>query len=235
MNVVSAASMFGSLVGTTILLKHVGKIDTFTLLPTYGTDMRVLHPVVATTSTGVYPIAVLAVYFGTTAVEHAINIVWFDHLMTMVAAGYVWTRWLSYCVTAPLMMVILALLSGVVDSYTLVLIGLLTFICILCGWIDDHTQRVSARGFEILGFLSLTVAFIPIWSTYNEYADVAPSFVTGLIAALTTLMYSFGFVRVLVRTSDEKQEIGFYILSLSAKLILGWVLATGLAARTSSA
>jgi hypothetical protein len=238
-NITSAVFMCIGLIGTTILLMNVDAIETFTLAPPYGDNMRVLRPVMASDSVGIHPAAIIAAYFGITAVEHVVNIFRADQLNAAIIDKYVWTRWLSYSVTAPIMMVTLGAISGVIDAYTLVLIGFLTFLCILCGWADDYVRdnstigdRTIGRVFNILGFLALIFAHVPIWGSYNTYSSVAPAFVTGLVAVMTLLMFSFGFVRVVFRDRPYPQELAFYFLSLTSKQILGWVIATGIAART---
>ena len=126
---------------------------------------------------------------------------------------------------------------GVTDTNALVPMAGLILGTIATGPLFDTARRNGQDMFAPLavGFGLLLFAFVPIWVSFASYTN-PPSFVNGIIAVVTALYWSFGFVPVLSVCRRESapyfwSESAYAVLSLSSKLSLGYLFAVGYVAR----
>ena len=172
---------------------------------------------------------------GALCVTHAVDMVthllylWFfrEYLAHIDKTGLTLLRWISYAITAPIMIVVIGILSGVRDRAALVSMATLIFVVIACGAL---MQSVPQYYYTIcaFAFVLLTIAFTQIWVSFSAYD--APDFVTAIIFTMSFLYYSFGFVPLYARYFNKSitfQEICQNSLSLISKDNLSFLLSFG--------
>ena len=211
------------------------------------------------------PIAILAVLFGIiSGFAHILAgvVVGPEKLTEYAETGTNWTRWADYTLSASLMIVVIACLSGVLDSYVLSTIGLFQAF-LLCGayfiekdLADAYIHNVDTRA---RGLICLTIACLfyvpgvwgPVVGSFYESIESAPSdvpeWINAMIWILFVLFSSFIgiMIKYLVFTGDPNmisenikkrtmilQELGYICLSLTSKITLHWVLFTGITSRS---
>ncbi len=145
-------------------------------------------------------------------------------------------RFIEYSFSASIMLISIALLNGVTDINLITSIGVLTSACQLCGlaveYIDDRRIKWLMH---ITGWLQFCWAYGIIGHAFFKSIEAAndssgvgpPSFVYVIVVALFLLYASFGFVQLAELITDIKptiKEKSYVILSLSAKLLLGWMI-----------
>lgn len=153
------------------------------------------------------------------------------------------TRWLEYSLSAPLMILAIAVTLGVRDQSTLLSLAVLVCITMPFGyWVeqlgrptaDDQWSRPLAHrlGPWFLGHLPQTAAWLVIVAEfYTEGADaddVIPWFVYLILWSEAALFYSFGLASLWSQCGPPSRfyrgEQLFQFLSLSSKALLGGVL-----------
>lgn len=211
------------------------------------------------------PIAICAVLFGIiSGYAHllAAVIVGPQKLTEYAETGTNWTRWADYTLSASLMIVVIACLSGVLDSYVLSTISLCQAFMLLGAYFIEsdlasaYIQNTPTRSRGLLWLAISCFFYLPcVWgpvvgsfyqSLHNAPTDV-PEWINAMIWILFTLFSSFIGIMVyylayLGRTpnvsNDVKrynmvlQELGYVCLSLTSKITLHWVLFVGITARS---
>lgn len=140
-------------------------------------------------------------------------------------------RWVEYSLSASVMVVLIAMITGVSDVAALIAIFAVNASMILFGWlmetINEDPSRVRWSPF-VMGCL----AGIAPWLTITIYlvgagADV-PGFVYGIFVSLFVLFNVFALVQYLQyrgrgRWADYlRGERAYIVLSLVAKSLLAW-------------
>lgn len=166
----------------------------------------------------------------------------------MVKRGWNPIRWIEYSITASIMAVILALCATVQDASTLLLIVGATISIMLLGLGVERSllnkDIVLAALLEKIGWiLQITVfvvvglAFVGTIQAVNEKLkseaakQVIPDWVYVLLVAELIFFASFGFVSTVQvyreykgkNTQFTTYETAYHLLSLGAKLTLGWL------------
>jgi len=156
----------------------------------------------------------------------------------MVESGKNPVRFIEYSFSASIMLISIALLNGVTDINLIISIGILTSACQLCGlaveFIEDFTIKWLLH---LTGWLQFCWAYGIIGYAFFKSIEVAkenstpgpPNFVYIIVAVLFLLYASFGFVQLieLIYRSNFNpltKEKAYVILSLVAKLLLGWMI-----------
>jgi hypothetical protein len=151
-------------------------------------------------------------------IASAISMFFFDwYIENIERTGITIVRWVEYAITAPMLIIATAVLSGVRDRAALVSIAALIFAVILCGplmqYVPDASLQICA-----VAFVLLTVAFTQIWVSFSVYD--APGFVTAIIFTMSVMYYSFGFVPLYAMKYNKPikfEEIAQNKLSLLSK------------------
>jgi hypothetical protein len=145
-------------------------------------------------------------------------------------------RWLEYSVSASLMIVLIAMLTGVSDVGALVAIAGANAAMILFGWLMERTNRpgtgdrVDWLPFlfgSLIGAVPWVVVTISVVGSASR-GEGPPAFVYGIIASLAVLFFSFAvnqalqFARVGPWRRPLTAEWGYIVLSLAAKSLLAW-------------
>ncbi|GBG28618.1 Hypothetical Protein FCC1311_048392 [Hondaea fermentalgiana] len=168
-------------------------------------------------------------------------------------------RWMEYALSASLMLLIVAILSGLRDVYTLEAIFALQAITMAFGRYADRDYEVRARGergYSLIEHPSLLgcFPFVAAWSIVIDafYRTArqgdAPDFVFGVVFVLLALDSSFAVVQTYYlwpRTREEKSEGrmdatlrsydgAMHVLSLAAKLSLAMMVHRGMLVQTAS-
>ena len=146
-------------------------------------------------------------------------------------------RWIEYSISASVMRVMIAILSGISDVHTLVLIFGLTATTMLFGLAFELEN--SNRPLGQVRWTNFWLGFIPhmfSWAIIFSYFFVGvsrsgnpPGFVWSIIIILFVLDLSFAVVLLLQWRGRGcwykyvNGEIGFILLSLTSKQLLAWL------------
>ena len=145
-------------------------------------------------------------------------------------------RFVEYSFSASIMLISIALLNGVTDINLITSIGVLTSACQLCGLVVEYVENIKIKWLlHITGWLQFCWAYGIIGHAFFRSIDAAsgttgggpPSFVYVIVVLLFLLYSSFGFVQLselICEINPYKKEQAYVILSLTAKLLLGWMI-----------
>ena len=158
----------------------------------------------------------------------------------MVAKSTNPLRFIEYSISASVMLIAIALLNGVTDINLVVSIAVLTSACQLCGLVVEYSHDLLLKWLlHLTGWLQFGWAYGIIISAFfksiDNSADGAgpPQFVYVIVVMLFLLYSSFGFVQFAELVCLSRQngtmypyvtEISCVVLSLTAKLLLGWMI-----------
>ena len=144
-------------------------------------------------------------------------------------------RWIEYSITASLMIVVIAMLSGVYDMSTLILLFFMNAMMILFGWMmERHNQTTDKTDWTAFyfGCIAGAVPWVIIWlyfiSAASDPTSKMPGFVYGIMVSLFIFFNIFAVNMVL-----QYKKVGpwkdylfgekvYIILSLAAKSLLAW-------------
>lgn len=165
---------------------------------------------------------------------------WFDwggRYSTGAYSGRQYYRWLEYGVTATIMAIIIAVISGVTDFYTLLSLGALTVGVMATGmWFEQIYGMGSALIPLLIGFFLLGVYIVVVFWNYWDVRtrESLPSWITWAVIGTLIFFSSFGVVPVVRWSTNHRpvySEYAYLILSAVAKLYLGFFLGYGLLQR----
>ncbi len=140
-------------------------------------------------------------------------------------------RWVEYSLSASVMIVLIAMITGITDVAALIALFGVNASMILFGWLMETTNEDSSR-VRWSPFVMGCLAGVVPWVAITVYlvgagADV-PGFVYGIFVSLFVLFNVFALVqyrqyRARGRWADYLRGEGAYIvLSLVAKSLLAW-------------
>ena len=145
-------------------------------------------------------------------------------------------RFIEYSFSASIMLIAIALLNGVTDINLITSIAVLTAACQLCGLAVEYVDsKVIKRLLHFTGWLQFCWAYGIIGHAFFQSVNAAqdssgsgpPDFVYAIVIVLFLLYASFGFVQLTELVTDLNpftKEKSYVILSLTAKLFLGWMI-----------
>ncbi len=156
---------------------------------------------------------------------------WYER---QLARGVNPARWLEYSLSASLMVVLIAMLTGISDARGLVAIAGVNVAMILFGWLMERAN--DRRGpVDWLPFTSGSVAGTVPWiaitiSLVGSEVESGgpPTFVYGIFVSLLVLFFSFAVNQWLQYRGIGPWrdylvgEWGYLVLSLTAKSLLAW-------------
>lgn len=197
---------------------------------------------------GTYNLAQLAPVFSfLSAANHLWAVSDFSgYLVWVDQRGYNPARWLEYSVSAGLMYYMIAVMSGIIDIKTLVLLAVSNVALQYTGYSiekdsarairhNDERSYDSANRQQITGFLIFAAQMVCIWTAFftsiAQSNEEVPLLVWFIIFFITALFLAFGILslaytrgclraRHLSEPDFRKIEVGYIILSFLAKTFL---------------
>lgn len=154
-----------------------------------------------------------------------------------LARGRNYARWVEYSVSSSLMMVLIAMLTGISDAAALVAIFGVNAAMILFGWLMEHRERPGEASW--LPFTFGSIAGIVPWIAIGIYfvspgVDATPpAFVVAIFISLFVFFNSFALNMVLqyARIGPWRDylygERAYIVLSLTSKSALAWQVFAG--------
>lgn len=148
-------------------------------------------------------------------------------------------RWVEYAISSTLMIVLIALVTGITDLAALISIAFVNASMILFGWLQEKYETPGAGGW--LPFIFGCIAGIVPWLIVvlwviapGAQSDVAvPGFVYGIIISLFIFFNIFALVQWLQYKRVGRWanylagERTYIVLSLVAKSALAWQIFSG--------
>lgn len=144
-------------------------------------------------------------------------------------------RWMEYSITSSLMIVVIAMLCGVYDLSSLILIFSLNATMILFGWVmevhNQTTKKVDWTSFIFgcfAGLVPWVVMGLYFFNAIGSNADAVPKFVYAIFWSLFLFFNVFAINMVLQYKKVGKWqdyiygEYAYITLSLVAKALLAW-------------
>jgi hypothetical protein len=137
-------------------------------------------------------------------------------------------RWVEYAISASVMLILIAALSGIWDLAAVIGLFAANSAMILFGWLQEQDHE---PGGDLTAFWFGTIIGLVPWLAIGAYllsAEGAPGFVYGIFASLFVLFSSFGVnqwlqYRQVGRWRDYLfGERAYIVLSLVAKSLLAW-------------
>lgn len=173
------------------------------------------------------------------AAAHLVNALGFRWYGANVKRGINPMRWLEYGLSSSLMMVVIALLVGIYDVVTLMVLFGLNTSMILFGWMmelhNQTTKKTNWTSFtfgSVTGIISWIGVAIYLLGAGNGFGEV-PTFVYWVYISIFLFFNCFAVNMVLQykklgRWSDYLYgERAYMILSLVAKSLLAWQVFAG--------
>jgi hypothetical protein len=152
-----------------------------------------------------------------------------------VSRGINPARWLEYAASSSLMMVVIAMLVGIYDVASLILIFALNATMILFGWLMELHNQTTARTNWTAYWFGCFAGAVP-WvavAVYLAGAADPPTFVYGIFASLFVFFNVFA-VNMLLQYRRVGRwheylygERAYMLLSLFAKSALAWQVFAG--------
>ena len=181
--------------------------------------------------------ALMAVYFVAAAANHGLSATLLRRTYEAdIRAGRNRIRWAEFAVSAPILMLLIALHTGVTDMAALVVMGAATWVMVACGWMQEALNPPGRRTTTMVPFWSGVVAGLVPWSIVAGHLIAAPGnqdFVLSTFLSLFILWACFGVNQWL-----QYRQVGlwkdylygeqtFLVLSLVAKSALAWQIVAG--------
>ncbi len=148
-----------------------------------------------------------------------------------------YARWVEYSFSASLMMVLIALLTGVSDGAALLAIAGVNASMILFGWLQERYEQPGSGGWlpfwfgSLAGVVPWLAVGLYLWSP--EVAATPPGFVVAIYVSLFLFFNVFALNMVLqYRRAGPWRDYLFgermyIVLSLTAKSALAWQVFAG--------
>lgn len=140
-------------------------------------------------------------------------------------------RWIEYSFSSSIMIVVIAMLVGVYDVATLILIFFLNAMMILFGWMMELHNQTTAKTNWTAFYFGCIAGIVP-WIVIAIYLfgahDKAPNFVYWLYFSIFLFFNCFAINQILQYKKLGKWadylygEQAYIILSLVAKTLLAW-------------
>lgn len=179
----------------------------------------------------------MAAYFVAAAVDHGLSATVLHRTYEAdLQAGRNRIRWAEFAVSAPILMLLIALYTGVTDVTTLVVIVAATLVLVTCGWMQEALNPPGRRTTTMVPFWAGAAATIVPWSIVaGEMIGASGNreFVLSIFLSLFILWASFGVnqwlqYRQIGPWSDYVYgEQTYLVLSLVARSALAWQIVAG--------
>lgn len=172
--------------------------------------------------------------------------VWKAELARYLKGGSL-VRALDYGLSSSLMIVVLAIFSGVREISTLIVVFVAQALVILCGYLSELDSGLLKgwTGFNLGCVVYIANVWLPVILAFALSVDASPDtpeFVPAIFTALFVVFSSFAvvaFLRLWYKPeegsiSQFKYELAYIILSLVAKTLLHWTLYSSVLGRPES-
>jgi len=167
-----------------------------------------------------------------------------DIYINGVLRGNNYLRWIEYGISATMMIVIIALLSGVKDINNYVLL-IVSAIAIMSTGQWFETAKGNGKWIPIIvGFVVMLGVFSVIFSSFSrrikegkEAGFKPPTWLYAIVIVMFIFYSSFGFVpiaQMIFKGNNRKYEYSYLTLSLVSKVSLGMLVAVGFGSRQSA-
>jgi len=172
------------------------------------------------------PGSLVAVFLFISAIEHA-GILFASNYYARSLYSMSPHRWISYGISAPIMIVIISVSVGIVDLYTNLFAATIMTVVIATGYLYEWDRESNESQYYIpiigCGTAYLSVVFSIIWYQYSTVD--APDLVHAIILLMSICYWSFGAIPLASTLFNEatprfKSEIAYVSLSITSKLIL---------------
>ena len=180
-------------------------------------------------------------FFLLSSVNHSISFFSEDYRSYVETTKTNPVRWCEYALSAGLMTFILGDLSGVLEQRSLVSMLFANMAMQFIGWEVEHrkAQGASLReliGLTVIGWLMFMTIWVQIIISFVVILTLdskvkAPAIVYGILGSLFLLFCSFGLNQILYvldYITFKQYEMGYIVLSLTAKSILAWEFVGGI-------
>lgn len=150
-------------------------------------------------------------------------------------------RYIEYSITASIMIVVIAILTGVVDFYTLLSIFFLSVSTMMFGYIEEKMVSIRDYPFWLRPFFLGFGPYVAAWAiliTHFARLSTVPWFVYVIFFGEIVLFSSFAVVQYVYvvkpgEIKDQKTANGLYnVLSLTSKSLLVWFAFGGVVSMT---
>lgn len=154
----------------------------------------------------------------------------------MISNGRNPLRFIEYSFSASIMLISIALLNGIIDINLIISIEILTTGCQLCVLVVEYIEENKTKILvHLIGWLQFCWAYLIIIDSFitsiqesnNNLGTQRPTYVYIIVIILFLLYSSFGLVQLselIVDINPYTKETLYVILSLTSKLILGWMI-----------
>jgi hypothetical protein len=190
------------------------------------------------------------VYFGP-AIAVFLALAAIDHLLVASPGVVGWyernlrrginpARWLEYSVSASIMVILIAMLTGISDVAAVVGLFAVNAAMILFGWLMERSNPPERKDTDWLPFIFGSIAGLAPWLAIAIFiggaeaeGDGVPAFVYAIFVSLFVLFFSFAvnqflqYRRVGAWRSYMFGEAVYLVLSLTAKTALAWQVFAG--------
>ncbi len=181
--------------------------------------------------------ALAAAYFVATALSHGLSASLLRRVYEAdLRAGRNRIRWVGVAVSAPILMLLIALYAGLTDVTALVVIGAATLVSVGCGWLQEARNPPGRRATTMVPFWGGALAALVPWALVAGQilgAADRPDFVVSVFLSLFILWASFGvnqwlqYRRVGPWADYLHGEQAYLALSLVATSALAWQIVAG--------
>lgn len=185
------------------------------------------------------PLLIAIFFFMSAAAHFSIATVFNKRYNAQLAKGINVARWIEYTFSASVMIVAIALLVGIYDLMSLVMLFSLVAIMNLLGWVMEvHNQTTKKTNWLsywigcIAGIIPWAVIAFVLWLSADN-GSAAPGFVYGIFVSIFIFFNTFALNMVLQykKVGPWKDylygELVYIILSLVAKSLLAWQVFAG--------
>ncbi len=181
--------------------------------------------------------AAIAAYFLAAALQHLLCATALNGLYEAdLRRGRNRIRWAEYAVSAPILMVLIALYTGVTDVTALIVVGAATIVMVCCGWMQEALNPPARRATTMVPFWAGVAAALVPWAiVVNQLigSSRTPDASLSVFLSLFILWASFGVNQWL-----QYHQVGpwadylygertYLVLSLVAKSALAWQIVAG--------
>lgn len=178
----------------------------------------------------------VAAFLFLSALAHfLISTVWYESYVEYLKRGMNPYRWYEYSISASVMIVVIAMLTGIWDITTLLALFALTAVMNLLGLVMElHNQTTEGTNWtafivgSFAGIIPWVVIGITLLNTFNAFGVSPPDFVIAIFVTLFVLFNTFAINMVLQYKGVWKWEEYLFgervyiLLSLVAKSLLAW-------------
>lgn len=181
--------------------------------------------------------AAIAAYFLFAALNHGLSATLLRGVYEAdLGRGRNRIRWAEFAVTAPILMLLIALYVGVTDVAALVVVGAATILMICCGWMQEALNPPTRRATTMVPFWAGALAAVVPWTIVagQMLGDAeTPEYGLSIFLSLFILWATFAgnqwlqYHQVGAWSDYLHGERTYLALSLVAKSALAWQIVAG--------